>query len=46
MGMNTTPKGERVHIALFGKRNAGKSSIINKITGQDLSIVSRYSRAG
>ena len=40
MGMNTTPKGERVHIALFGKRNAGKSSIINKITGQDLSIVS------
>lgn len=40
MGMNTTPKGERVHIALFGKRNAGKSSLINKITGQELAIVS------
>lgn len=40
MGMNDTPKGERLHIALFGKRNAGKSSVINAITGQDLSIVS------
>lgn len=40
MGMNTTPKGERLHIALFGKRNAGKSSLINAITGQKLAIVS------
>lgn len=40
MGLNDTPKGERVHIAVFGRRNAGKSSLINAITGQDLSIVS------
>lgn len=40
MGLNQTPKGERLHIALFGKRNAGKSSLINAITGQELSIVS------
>lgn len=40
MGLNDTPKGERIHIAVFGKRNAGKSSLINCITGQDLAIVS------
>lgn len=40
MGLNDTPKGERVHIALFGKRNAGKSSLINAITNQKLAIVS------
>lgn len=40
MGLNDTPKGERLHIAVFGKRNAGKSSLINSITGQNLSIVS------
>ncbi|WP_290776549.1 [FeFe] hydrogenase H-cluster maturation GTPase HydF [Anaerofustis sp.] len=40
MGLNDTPKGERIHIGIFGKRNAGKSSIINAITGQNLSIVS------
>ena len=40
MGLNDTPKGERVHIALFGKRNAGKSSLINAITNQNLAIVS------
>ena len=40
MSLNTTPSGERIHIGLFGNRNAGKSSIINAITGQSLSIVS------
>lgn len=40
MKMNETPRGERLHIALFGRRNAGKSSVINAITGQNLSIVS------
>lgn len=40
MGLSDTPKGERIHIAVFGKRNAGKSSLINCITGQDLAIVS------
>jgi [FeFe] hydrogenase H-cluster maturation GTPase HydF len=38
--MNQTPQGERVHIALFGKRNVGKSSLINALTGQAVSIVS------
>ena len=42
MGMNDTPRGERVHIALFGKRNAGKSSIINALTNQEIAIVSDY----
>lgn len=40
MGMNQTPASERVHISFFGRRNAGKSSIINAVTGQDLAIVS------
>jgi len=40
MSMNETPRGGRVHIALFGRRNAGKSSIINALTGQDIAIVS------
>ena len=38
--MNNTPSSERIHIGIFGKRNAGKSSIINAITGQNLAIVS------
>ena len=38
--LNETPNGERVHIALFGRRNAGKSSLINAMTGQEVSIVS------
>lgn len=38
--MNQTPASERVHISFFGRRNAGKSSIINAVTGQDLAIVS------
>ncbi len=37
---NITPQGERVHIALFGRRNVGKSSLINALTGQDVSIIS------
>lgn len=40
MGLNSTPSAERLHIGIFGKRNAGKSSVINAITGQDLAIVS------
>ena len=39
-GMNQTPAGERVHIAFFGRRNAGKSSLVNAFTGQETSIVS------
>jgi len=42
MGMNETPRADRIHIALFGKRNAGKSSLINALTGQQLAIVSEY----
>ncbi|MGD9159514.1 MAG: [FeFe] hydrogenase H-cluster maturation GTPase HydF [Desulfobacteraceae bacterium] len=38
--MNSTPKGNRVHIGIFGRRNVGKSSFINAFVGQDLSIVS------
>lgn len=38
--MNRTPNAERLHIALLGKRNAGKSSLLNALTGQDTSIVS------
>lgn len=40
MSLNDTPSSERVHIGIFGKRNAGKSSLINAITGQNLAIVS------
>ncbi|MCF0134508.1 MAG: [FeFe] hydrogenase H-cluster maturation GTPase HydF [Blautia sp.] len=40
MSMNQTPASERVHIGFFGRRNAGKSSLINAVTGQNLSIVS------
>ncbi len=40
MGMNQAPASERVHIGIFGKRNAGKSSLINALTGQTLAIVS------
>ncbi|MGD9782077.1 MAG: [FeFe] hydrogenase H-cluster maturation GTPase HydF [Kiritimatiellia bacterium] len=40
MSMNQTPQGERTHIAIFGRRNAGKSSLINALTGQEVSIVS------
>ena len=40
MGMNQTPMSERVHIGFFGKRNAGKSSVMNAVTGQDIAVVS------
>lgn len=40
MSMNQTPMSERVHIGFFGRRNAGKSSIMNAVTGQDLAVVS------
>ena len=38
--MNETPSANRVHIGFFGRRNAGKSSVVNAVTGQELSIVS------
>ena len=40
MSLNEAPRGVRVHLALFGKRNAGKSSVINALTGQETAIVS------
>ena len=40
MSMNSTPSGERLHIGFFGCRNAGKSSVVNAVTGQDLALVS------
>ncbi len=40
MSLNSTPSSERIHIAFFGKRNAGKSSVVNAVTGQELSVVS------
>ena len=39
-GLNETPKANRVHIGFFGCRNAGKSSVVNAVTGQELCIVS------
>ena len=43
MSMNETPSGERVHIGFFGRTNAGKSSVVNAITNQNLAIVSDVS---
>ena len=40
MGLNQTPAANRVHIGFFGRRNAGKSSVVNAVTGQSLAIVS------
>ena len=40
MSMNDTPSAERIHIGFFGRRNAGKSSLVNAVTGQQLSVVS------
>lgn len=40
MGLNDTPSGDRIHIGFFGRRNAGKSSVVNAVTGQELAVVS------
>ncbi|MBQ8078325.1 MAG: 50S ribosome-binding GTPase, partial [Oscillospiraceae bacterium] len=40
MSLNDTPSSERIRISFFGRRNAGKSSVINAVTGQPVSIVS------
>ena len=40
MSLNDTPSGERVHIGFFGRRNAGKSSVVNAVTNQQISVVS------
>lgn len=42
MSMNATPSSARVHIGIFGRRNAGKSNLMNALTGQELSIVSEH----
>jgi len=41
MGLNDTPSGSRIHIGFFGRRNAGKSSLVNAVTGQDIAVVSK-----
>ena len=40
MSLNNTPSGERIHIGFFGRRNVGKSSVVNAVTGQNLAVVS------
>ena len=40
MSLNATPQGDRIHIGIFGRRNAGKSSLINAVTNQNIAIVS------
>lgn len=42
MTLNATPRANRLHIAIFGKRNAGKSSLINALTGQQIALVSEH----
>ena len=42
MSLNDAPSGERIHIGFFGMRNAGKSSVVNQVCGQSLSVVSRF----
>ena len=40
MSLNSTPSADRIHIGFFGRRNAGKSSLVNAVTGQELAVVS------
>ena len=40
MSLNDTPSANRTHIGFFGMRNAGKSSLVNAVTGQEMSVVS------
>ena len=40
MSLANTPSGNRLHIGIFGKRNSGKSSLLNAITGQEIALVS------
>ena len=40
MSLNETPRGSRLHIGIYGKRNSGKSSLINALTNQDIALVS------
>ncbi|MCK8489463.1 [FeFe] hydrogenase H-cluster maturation GTPase HydF [Paenibacillus sp. MBLB2552] len=40
MSLNATPRGERTHIAVFGRTNVGKSSVVNALTGQEIAVVS------
>ena len=40
MSLNDTPRAGRLHIGIYGRRNAGKSSLINALTGQDIALVS------
>lgn len=40
MSLNETPRGSRLHIGLYGKRNSGKSSLVNALTNQEISVVS------
>lgn len=42
MSLNFTPSSERIHIGFFGRRNAGKSSLVNAVTGQNISVVSDF----
>ena len=42
MSLNSTQNAERLHIGFFGVRNAGKSSVVNAVTGQDLAVVSDF----
>ena len=41
MSLNKTPSADRIHIGFFGRRNAGKSSVVNAVTGQELAVVSQ-----
>ena len=45
MALNDTPAANRTHISFFGKRNAGKSSLLNAVTNQEISIVSNITSA-